>query len=111
MNTSSRRFATYLAVGISVLVGFIPSAAGAALRPRTQYAGATAVGHASGPAPRLSYYGGRVLSHVKVDLVVWDRWSYGRTVPLSGRRSMSSFFSGITASKYLDWLSEYDTPT
>jgi hypothetical protein len=59
----------------------------------------------------LTYYGGRVLSHVKVDAVVWDRWSYGKSVPVTGKRSISSFLAGITASKYLDWLSEYDTPT
>jgi hypothetical protein len=52
-----------------------------------------------------------VLSHVKVDAVVWDRWTYGKSVPLIGKHSISSFFTGITASKYLDWLSEYDTPT
>jgi hypothetical protein len=50
-----------------------------------------------------------VLSHVKVDVVVWDAWSYGSAVPLTGTRSISSFFAGVTASKYLDWLSEYDT--
>ena len=32
-------------------------------------------------------------------------------MPLKGPRSISSFFGGITASKHLDWLSEYDTPT
>ena len=35
----------------------------------------------------------------------------GNSVPLTGKRSISSFFTGVTASKYLDWLSEYDTPT
>lgn len=89
----ARRFATFLVAGITILIGFAASPASAAA------------------TPHLSYYGGHVLSHVKVDLVVWDRWSYGRSVPLSGTRSMSSFFRGVTASKYLDWLSEYDTPT
>lgn len=93
MNASSRRLIAGTVVGISCLVGFGASRAGA------------------DPAPHLTYYGGRVLSHVKVDLVVWDRWSYTKSVPLNGARSMSSFFGGITASKYIDWLSEYDTPT
>lgn len=93
MPTFLRRFATSLAVAITILVGFAAAPASAAT------------------APHLSYYGGRVLSHVKVDLVVWDRWSYSSTVPLTGKRSMSSFFRGITASKYIDWLSEYNTPT
>jgi hypothetical protein len=92
MNAFARLVATSLLV---VLAGLV------ALAPR---AGAD-------PAPHLTYYGGRVLSHVKVDLVVWDRWSYGKRVPLTGKRSISSFFAGITASKYMDWLDEYDTPT
>jgi hypothetical protein len=96
MNASARRLVTGLAIGISCLVGFV---------------GLTPARAGADPAPHLNYYGGRVLSHVKVDLVVWDRWAYTRSVPLKGNRSMSSFLSSITASKYLDWLSEYDTPT
>ena len=30
---------------------------------------------------------------------------------MTGAKSVSSFFSGITASSYVDWLSEYNTPT
>ena len=70
--------------------------------------------HAAAPSraagvPHLNYYGGRVLSNVKVDVVVWGSWSYGTTVPLNGGRSITSFFRGITASRYVDWLNEYDT--
>jgi hypothetical protein len=61
--------------------------------------------------PHLTYYGGRVLAHIKVDVVVWSSWSYDTTVPLTGTRSITSFARGITASRYIDWLSEYDTPT
>jgi hypothetical protein len=61
--------------------------------------------------PHLAYDGGRVLSHVSVDIVVWGSWSYSSTVALSGRRSITSFASGITASPYIDWLQEYNTPT
>ena len=93
MNALSRRLAACLIGGLACFVVLAPSTAGAATQPR------------------LTYYGGRVLSHVKVDVVVWGSWSYGRTVPLTGTRSISSFLAGITASKYLDWLSEYDTPT
>src|SRR5689334_23491647 len=62
-------------------------------------------------APQLSYYGGRVLSHVKVDVVVWGSWSYPSTVPLTGHRSVASFVGGVTNSSALDWLSEYNTPS
>jgi hypothetical protein len=66
---------------------------------------------AASSSPYLSYHGGRVLSHVKVDIVVWGSWSYSSTVPLAGHRSITSFASGITASPYIDWLREYNTPT
>ena len=67
--------------------------------------------HRAASMPHLTYYGGHVLSHVKVDVVVWGSWSYPATVPLTGKRSVSSFFAGVTASPHLDWLNEYDTPT
>jgi hypothetical protein len=116
MSTFSRRFATSLVVAVTVLVGLGAAPASATFRPRSPsmastLTGSTPIRHGSATAPHLSYYGGRVLGHVKVDLVVWDRWSYTTSVPLTGRRSMSSFFRGVTASRYLDWLSEYDTPT
>ena len=111
MNASSRRLALCLIVSVAVLVASGPATAGAVPRARTTYPQRSAVRPGADAAPLLTYYGGHVLSHVKVDVVVWDSWSYGKTVPLTGTRSISSFFTGITASKYLDWLSEYDTPT
>jgi len=59
--------------------------------------------------PLLSYYGGRVISHVKVDVVVWGSWTYGSSVPLTGHRSITSFAGAIPASPYVDWLREYNT--
>ena len=111
MNASSRRLAACIIAGLSLFCTFATTArAGASIdsrRPaRTM---STALRKASGP--HLTYFGGHVLSHVKVDVVVWGSWSYPATVPLSGKRSISSFFSGVTASPHLDWLSEYDTPT
>jgi hypothetical protein len=93
MNAFSRRLVTCAVTAAACLLVLAPSAATAA------------------PATHLDYYGGRVLAHVKVDVVVWDHWSYGRSVPLSGGRSIESFFSAITASPYIDWLDEYDTPS
>lgn len=62
-------------------------------------------------APHLNYYGGRVITNVKVDVVLWGSWSYPTSVPLNGSRSITSFFRGITASRYIDWLDEYATST
>ena len=107
----SRRLAPYLIVGVVCLTALGPARAGALPEARTGYRQPAVTRRLVPGLPHLSYYGGHVLSHVKVDLVVWNSWPYGKTVPLTGKRSMSSFFAGITASKYLDWLSEYDTPT
>lgn len=62
----------------------------------------------------MTYHGGHVLANVKIDLVIWDTWSYSndpRTgAPLYGTRSVSSFLSNIVRSPLIDWLSEYNTP-
>ena len=112
MNALSHRRALCILAACAALVGVLPATAGAAAPPRPQsaYALRTAPRRAASP-PNLTYHGGRVIGHVKVDVVVWGSWSYGTTVPLTGAHSMSSFFGGITASRYLDWLSEYNTPS
>jgi hypothetical protein len=67
-----------------------------------------AVVRASGVIPSLTYYGGHLISHVKIDLVVWDQWGY-TTAPLRGTRSVSTFLAGMVQSPYVDWLREYNT--
>jgi hypothetical protein len=65
---------------------------------------------AAAPAgSHLTYFGGRVLSNVKVVQVIYGSGTYlpqttGGTAP-----SVSSFFGGITNSPYFDWLTEYNT--
>ncbi|HEY2514603.1 MAG TPA: hypothetical protein VGI39_27250 [Polyangiaceae bacterium] len=54
----------------------------------------------------LTYYGGPVLSNVKVVAVVW-----GSNVNSSVVSELSGFYSAITNSGYIDSLSEYGTPT
>ena len=59
----------------------------------------------SAPAgSKLTYYGGPVLANVKIWTVFWNS-----TVP--NQASLNSFYSTITGSAYLSWLSEYNTPT
>ena len=111
MNAPSRRIAACLVAGLSSLVAFPTTGAAAASQPnRLSRTLSTSTRRTAG-APHLTYYGGHVLSHVKVDVVVWGSWSYPAAVPLTGRQSISSFYAGVTASQHLDWLSEYDTPT
>jgi hypothetical protein len=111
MNAFSRRLVACLLAVVPGTLGLTPG--GAAAVPAAHQTTVSTFGARRAPAsdPHLDYYGGRVLSHVKVDVVVWDRWSYGRAARLTGSRSIESFLKAVTASSYVDWLDEYDTPT
>ena len=52
----------------------------------------------------LFYYGGHVLSNVKIVPVMW-----GPNVPSDVQSTMPAFYAAITNSGYFDWQSEYDT--
>jgi Big-like domain-containing protein len=69
------------------------------VQQRTQVAAADAPTCAGGRC-QLQYYGGKVISNVKVYQVNWTA---------GGQRSMAGFFSAVTSSSYLDWLNEYST--
>jgi hypothetical protein len=53
---------------------------------------------------QLQYFGGPVLANVVVHAVYW-----GESVAFQSH--LNDFYGTITSSSYLDWLSEYDTPT
>jgi len=110
MNAFSRRLVACLLAAILCALGHAPTVAAATSAHRI-FATALRTRRGTASDPHLDYYGGRVLGHVKVDIVVWDRWSYGRSAHLTGSRSIQTFFKAITASPYVDWLDEYDTPT
>lgn len=59
-----------------------------------------------GPAAgaHLTYYGGRVISNVKVYAV---NWGSGVSTEISSQ--IGAFYTTITASPYFDWLGEYNT--
>jgi len=111
MNALTRRLIVCLSAALPCTLGLAPpgAAATSASAHRT-FATARSARRGTAPDAHLDYYGGRVLGHVKVDIVVWDRWSY-RSARLTGARSIESFFRAITASPYVDWLEEYDTPS
>jgi hypothetical protein len=77
--------------------GFLPkqtAATAAAARDADPTAGST----------QLKYYGGPVIANVTVHAVYW-----GQNVAFQSH--LNDFYSAIPNSSYLDWLSEYDTPT
>ncbi|MDE2237693.1 MAG: hypothetical protein KGK30_07370, partial [Elusimicrobia bacterium] len=52
--------------------------------------------------PALQYYGGPMLSNVKIQLVYWNK-------DVAYQDRLPGFYSAITQSPYFDWLLEYDT--
>jgi MYXO-CTERM domain-containing protein len=52
----------------------------------------------------VQYYGGPVISNVQVVAVLW-----GSGVNVEIQQGIGPFYQTITASPYIDWLSEYDT--
>ncbi len=55
-------------------------------------------------AQPLVYYGGGVISNVKVVQVAWTA-----EVPATRQADLTKFYEAVLGSTYLDWLSEYDT--
>jgi hypothetical protein len=100
-----------LVVACVALVAAAPARGGALASHQATYLQSSTPAPRAAGLPHLDYYGGRVISHVRLDLIVWGGWSYPASVPLTGKHSVSSFLGGIARSKYLDWLSEYATPT
>jgi hypothetical protein len=79
---------------------------------------AAAVTPAAAPVgAHLSYFGGRVVSNMQVVQVLWGagtlpvggNGSYIPQVSSTASPSMASFYQGVLNSKYVDWLTEYNT--
>ena len=60
-------------------------------------------------AATLQYYGGPVIANPKVYVVWWGNPSKINPALTAAKGGIADFFAGITNSKYLDWLNEYDT--
>jgi hypothetical protein len=65
--------------------------------------------HAAPSGATLSYYGGRVVSNLEVVQVLWGSGSYIPEVTSTGTPSIKSFYTNALTSKYVDWLTEYNT--
>jgi hypothetical protein len=77
------------------------------MMPIRRAAAAAKIRSAESTAPsstRLAYFGGPVISNVVVHAVYW-----GRDVAFQSH--LNDFYRSVPNSSYLDWLSEYDTPT
>jgi hypothetical protein len=57
----------------------------------------------------LTYYGGRVVSNVRVVQVIYGSGSYLPQVTSTASPSMATFYGGVASSPYFDWLTEYNT--
>jgi hypothetical protein len=67
---------------------------------------------AAAPAgAHLTYFGGRVVSNIRVVQVLWGTGSYLPQVSSTSSPSMATFYQGVTNSAYVDWLNEYNTNT
>ena len=61
-------------------------------------------------AQTLTYYGGRVVSNVRVVEVLWGNGSYLSNVSGTTSPSMGTFYQGVLNSPYVDWLDgDYNT--
>jgi hypothetical protein len=68
--------------------------------------------HSRGSGHTLTYYGGPVISNVKVVKVEYGAGTYQPFVTGSGSGTMAAFFAGVTGSAYFSWLNnDYHTPT
>jgi hypothetical protein len=95
----------------AVAVALLPAALFAApihyQRVRPQGSGAIDRYASGGAAPAnawLNYYGGHVISNVKVVPVMW-----GSNVPSQVATGIGAFYTAVTDSAHFDWLAEYDT--
>lgn len=57
----------------------------------------------------MRYFGGPVISNPKVYVVWWGSAANINPVVTAARGGIADFYAGITNSKHLDWLNEYDT--
>jgi hypothetical protein len=61
------------------------------------------------PPPTLQYYGGRVIGNVQIVQVIWN--SGGSFDDFVQNGQLAAFYAGITNSRFIDMLSEYNTTT
>ena len=83
-----------------------PARRGGAFRPTANHDAPSGPNRAGGISNNVTYGGGAVLSNVKVIPVFWTSG-----VASVVQEEIHCFFTAAVSSSYIDWLSEYDTPT
>lgn len=61
--------------------------------------------------PHLNYYGGPVISNVKIVKVEYGSGTYQSFITGSGAATMAGFYTAIPTPGYMSWLTEYNTAT
>lgn len=61
--------------------------------------------------PHLYYYGGRVVSNIKVVQVLWGSGTYSTNVSSTTTPSIATMYQQVSNSAYFSWLTEYDRTT
>ena len=107
-----RSAALPLSAGILTLALFTPSASPAKLKIKTGR-GIVRTTDNSGPrsltTAHLNYYGGPVLSNVRIVMVRYGAGTYLGNIAGTTAPTMASFYQQVTNSSYMDWLREYNT--
>ena len=67
---------------------------------------AVPLGHAIKLAPRVTYFGGPVLSNIQVFTIYW-----GSAFTKQQADKVETYYKQVVNSSYLDWLVEYNTPS
>ncbi len=89
---------------IAMAVGFTTTAQANGMFFKTQFATYAHQPAMKLTAPKLLYYGGPVISNVKVYAVYW-----GANVDAGLQKNLGGFYKAVSNSTHMDWLNEYNT--
>lgn len=67
---------------------------------------AVPLGHSIKVAPRVTYFGGPVISNIQVFTIYW-----GSSFTKPQADKVENYYKQVVNSSYLDWLVEYNTPS
>lgn len=101
-STLTALLASSLSLSLAVSAGAAPLSPAAHRHPPP--AGRLTRNPPAAPVDTVHYFGGRVISNVKVVEVAW-----GASVSASYLTKLQGFYEAIVKSPFIDWMTEYDT--